>query len=1413
MPIFDEIEVRVYRSYVKIPLIFFVPALTLVTGFLLAYFHVNSQYFWRFAEDQLHETMEGHYSFEYLEISPSLTTVRAYGAELQTPDRRPVIELQQAKAVLNPWMLFAKRVELTRLEADGVKVWLELRDGRLSIFEALGRYDRPETDGEGPEIGLTDIEIRNGEFEFVAESFGFSIGEVEIPQASFFVGTDTTMITVDEVAIPHADFWFRHHLFRFYPEHGDWEFEVTDFEIDDWRWINGGFRVDRVAAEMEGIGVEATGRMEFPGSEGESPMVYDASGTLWAAYHSTALEYFTGGHLRFDFPRLDVEIAGDLNDIEGEIDAHARLVQLNGMFVEDLRGKVQMRNRFLTAQEVTGRFYEGDVVAENVMFSMFDRFYGAELHVDGVNPRAMLRDMVLEDHPFVDGEVEGSMRLMGEIPQAANPRPAHNYILATDALARFVDAEVMEGLTLRRRNDLLFPNARLDMEPGSKFFVDQRRMGLPHATITAGEDQVELAEFYLTYPDMYFTSLVGSRPARISGRFEEFGPYATYYNVDGLEGPAEFAMTMEGFFGSPLWRLSAHMDEPRWRVSDEEVFEGERLELELATEDGEISIEEAWARSEMGNFTASGWVGWYEPPPRERGDPVYLWEDRQVQPLDVGVDISGLELAAVSHLIHDELDARGRVDARLDLRGTMQALEGGFRAEMEDGYVREQWIKEAEARGAFDGTGAILEKGEVDLGEAGKYRGKGRYGYDSSFSFELDGEEIDLAELRELDDMEAIPGGKARFYLDGRGTLAQPVFSGGGQIRELTVDGRPYGDVAFAADTIDDVVYLSGGLLPWLTTAVEIPLDINRPVYARFGMEDLALMDFLPELQESPMLDDARVTGVAELFMERDFENYQAIFNLEQMSIDSRGQRIVNRDPVVVGLNNGEVVTFEQAGFESGGHAFDLAGAVALNPVLLDLQVEGDFDLALLDSARAGFPEFFPEYFVDAQGKAKTDLTIRGTPEHYVADGTIDFDRSQWELRFLPEPVELEGGRINLGDRGIEIPEDAPLHGTALGGPTRVAGRLGYLPEHPREMDIQVWSHNMSYRFPDLATLVFDTNLRLQAEDWHDWESWLISGDMDILDGVYEQEFNFVEQELAGRVMGAFQPQTARYEAGLFELFPSLNDIRFDMNVRARDGFHVRTSLDRMSADLEFRFNLLIQDTLVDPRVSGDLDVLGGDVTFQGEAFEVRGGSVRFEEDLSNPHLDIQAGADVRNTCEGTEFLDEVSPAMTLSSAMDQADMQYYHVMLSIEGYLENLNLQLESNPYADQRDILSMLLTGCTVDQLTATGASRPTLEVALGPLLGRLEREIQDVVAVDEFTIMPGVERTQVHIGDTLTRRLSWRFHLDTGFAEATGGQQYQLEYRLSDHWTAEMSERSHVETDNFLLDLKLNYRLPLD
>ena len=78
-------------------------------------------------------------------------------------------------------------------------------------------------------------------------------------------------------------------------------------------------------------------------------------------------------------------------------------------------------------------------------------------------------------------------------------------------------------------------------------------------------------------------------------------------------------------------------------------------------------------------------------------------------------------------------------------------------------------------------------------------------------------------------------------------------------------------------------------------------------------------------------------------------------------------------------------------------------------------------------------------------------------------------------------------------------------------------------------------------------------------------------------------------------------------------------------------------------------------------------------------------------------------------------------------------------------------------------------------------------------------------------------GNKRTHENPFGLRSRRRSrgWRLQLDTGLTEVATGQRFQVEYRLSDRWSAQASESSAESSqfDSFLVDFKLKYRIFID
>ena len=484
------------------------------------------------------------------------------------------------------------------------------------------------------------------------------------------------------------------------------------------------------------------------------------------------------------------------------------------------------------------------------------------------------------------------------------------------------------------------------------------------------------------------------------------------------------------------------------------------------------------------------------------------------------------------------------------------------------------------------------------------------------------------------------------------------------------------------------------------------------------------------------------------------------------------------------------------------------------------MQLSGALDLDLINLARNVYPDYMPTDLLEARGSVGFDGEVRGTLEQLLVEGKMDWAKSQFRLRGFSDPLVVESGTIEFASDQITIAKKDALVGSFLGGDFSIHGDLGLSNFMPTTLDLKLWTDNISYSSPGVANVTLDTDLTFRAEQLLELDTWKVSGVVEFIDGLFYQNISVFERELTGRILGAFDRKTEVYEASVFDEFPELGEVEFDLQILARDGFKLKNQIERFVLDLEFRIGLKLANTLENPQLTGDIEVIDGVVLFQGERFNVTTGVVRFSGDPSNPFIDVVAVADIANACSATSEGEQFTGTLALNGAVTTADEtreETYQISLNVRGTPDNLDITYNSNPFADQRDIISLILTGCTVDLLTASSASQPTLETLLGPLIGRLEREIQEFVSVEEFNIVPGIERAQVRISDNLTRRLSWQFQLDKSFNEANStGQTSTLEYQFTEQLSAQASESTYSDlntSNRFQIDLRLKLRIPLD
>ncbi|MEM1347472.1 MAG: translocation/assembly module TamB domain-containing protein [Myxococcota bacterium] len=754
---------------------------------------------------------------------------------------------------------------------------------------------------------------------------------------------------------------------------------------------------------------------------------------------------------------------------------------------------------------------------------------------------------------------------------------------------------------------------------------------------------------------------------------------------------------------------------------------------------------------------------------------------------------------------------------------------------------------------ASRGTDTILHALRVEVpGASEPITMSGRVDGEGALGVTVDASRVKLSEVRTLQAlMGAEPGtpgvrGELSAHLDVGGTTASPSLGGSARVLAMKVGTYALGDLALVMDTATreiltfdgpeqlSTIRVAGSLLPWLTLDVEVPLSDEEPRTAAIGFEGLDVLELARRTGLSEQIPGfallarlQRATGSGEIILSSQGDRLDVRAEIPEARVHMPGLTLTNDEPLKLSYSSSvvdgeavELVGVDHLSVGSGGDFVSVTGGGTLDAGVFYVDVAGAIDLEWIEPLREALPTLMPELVREATGKlalAGSVTTTASTGSVPQVDASMSFENASFVLVGYEEPLEVERGEVVVRNDRVLLGGDDVLRGTFLGGSFFASGALGLEQFAPKTMDLRLRTFNINYRVPDVASVTLDTDLRMTASDLDSFGTWGVSGSVDILDGLYTQNISVIEQQLTGRVLGAFDRSTELFEASTFEDYPELEDLTLDLDVRARDSFRIKNQIDRFGLDLELRMDLAISGTFGDPGVFGSVEVVDGLVGFQGEEFTMENGEIGFTGDLSNPRIDVVAGADIRNACATDVTQESTLTVVDLGSTGREDEEELYHVTLNVRGTPDKLDILYESDPFADQRDVLSLIFTGCTVDLLTASSASQPTLEIALGPLIGRLEREIQDVIKVEEFTIVPGVERAQVRISDSLTRRVSWKFELNTGFADRSDTQLGLLEFKFTDRWALQVSEQVLTggtnATNQFNLNLNLNYRLPLD
>jgi len=393
----------------------------------------------------------------------------------------------------------------------------------------------------------------------------------------------------------------------------------------------------------------------------------------------------------------------------------------------------------------------------------------------------------------------------------------------------------------------------------------------------------------------------------------------------------------------------------------------------------------------------------------------------------------------------------------------------------------------------------------------------------------------------------------------------------------------------------------------------------------------------------------------------------------------------------------------------------------------------GTVDLALLSA-------LVPE--ARAVGLAELELEVGGSPEAPELSGRLRVERGRLRWLGLPDTFEQVELAIRFERDRAELTD---LRAVLGGGEVTGTGHVRFGTAGVEAVDLSAEVSGVRLEMPEHFEAVYDARLRLAGTP----AAMTLGGRVQLVRALYDQNLDMTS--LLG--YGARE-----YSAADPEALPDF--VALDLVVVADDRVWVRNDL----AELEARLDLHVGGTLPRPEVTGRIWVVeGGKLVFRDVEYTVRSGSL----DLLDPtRLDPYIQLDADTTAHG------------------------YEILLHVEGTLDQFDYQLTSNPSLAPQDIIALLTTGRTLEDVgTTEGAGRAiTGDVAadyfVGALTAGFEKQLERALGLERFQISPllvdGADpTTRVTIGKSINEEVSVIVSSDVGSSEDV---LYQVEWRAS-------------------------------
>jgi translocation and assembly module TamB len=870
------------------------------------------------------------------------------------------------------------------------------------------------------------------------------------------------------------------------------------------------------------------------------------------------------------------------------------------------------------------------------------------------------------------------------------------------------------------------------------------------------------------------TSLVVNLESRNLGEFDQTLQTIGFEN-DGKKGTAAIPVVLHGqmsFVGTAKGEARDLDVKGHLAANDLEVKLGTEADVHIdsVVTDAEYSpnaglaVASSTIKRGTAVLTASGTARPHKLVSR-RGVVTYVWDN------DLAVNATAkLANAEATDLLDiagqkDKVDLTGAANINAHVAGTLADLTGAVDVSLKNGEAYGERYQTIAADATLNGpqinaTRLLVQAHDMAVNGSGSYNITTKH-----IAGQLAGSNLRLSKLDLVQKEEPDADGVLMFRADANGTLEQPNLHANLEVKDITFEGKPIGQVnATAHSSGSDVLYDVRSTLIGAQVAAngQTSLVGDFETQARLTIANVDVARVMSEFSTSTLKVNSVISGtIAVAGPVARPKQLAGTAVLDTLNVTAQGIELKSAEPVRASLRGGVVtldsmhITGDDTDMRAGGTA-QVFGDTNPQGGRLHLTANGSVNLGLAHT-------FNPDLITS--GHLTFKMGVEGRMKQPEMTGTVAFQNANLAIDGVPNGLSNLNGTMVFNQNRLEVKD---VKGVSGGGTISMGGFVSY--QKGLYADLTASADNVRVRLYGLSA---SANAKLEMQGGP--SSLLLSGNVLITRFGIGPDVDFAAFAGAGGIPAAPDPNAIS------------NKVRMDVRVTSAPQLDFQNSYAKLAGTVDLR----VQGTIAQPSILGTIRVTDGSATFAGTKYQLDRGTIYFSNPVRiDPIIDLDVSTRVEN----------------------------YDVTIGLHGTSTSLKPTYRSEPPLTEADIFNLLTLGRTQEeaqinsqQQEQAGTDPMTSALLGGALNATVSSRVNKLFGAGSVKIDPafvgtlGNSTARITVQEPLSKQLTLVYATNVN---ETAQQLIQLQYQINENTSLVMT-RDESGVFSIVYKIRKRYR----